>query len=916
MGASHGRIQTVIYRLGTLSAMLVAACLIFATNAAAHEPVLTPGSAVPGSEGKAVVSSIVHPEAPSAIGALSIAVIVVDYSDQVNPYTQERVENLYFNNEVGAGNTYTQGRSVANYFSEVSQSQMSLTGDVIGPYTIDRPVSPCSYDQNENAVSALLEQDAVSLAGYDLVQFVFPRVNGCAWGYGFLWNKYTTIYGPVDNDHFVYVAVHEIGHNFGMGHAGTMSCTDGDGYRVSISSTCASLFACEYCDEYDPMGSGDYAYYSGFNQALINWIGDEEITMVEDDATVTLVSPEKGLDGTRLLAIARPTSGPEVNDDYLYVEYRQTGEGVFGSRFPQWNSNGVQVRIAGSLSTSSNLMYSYNPYYLDGDISTSYESEPLAPGRTLHDPDSDISITVNSVGVLGAEVAVDFGEDVTPPAAPSAPEQMGLLGGAVKIDLPPLSGDVTRFKIYRDGVSVGSAQGYDYTDSGLEVAATHNYTITAVDRAGNESSQSAVLEGEVSSDGTPPSTPTNFAISDGAGDNVDLTWTNSTDNVSVDHYELWRRNPGASISPTLYLQINFESIFTTWLGNGEYFLRAADPSGNVSELSAAVVWPPLSLDVTAPNAPVLYDDSHETQTWSDDNTIDGHLQAFDNIGGSGLDGFSIVWDTVADTVPDEALDMESEQTTFTSPTLADGASHYVHVRSIDAAGNAGATAHLGPFYIDVSAPTVSIAALPSFRTTMATQLQLGGIDSGSGLAGWTVTKRYAPLNAGFGSASVLQDAQNVATPSFAGLPGRTYCVSAQSMDIFDHLSEWHAPRCTAFPVHSKLMSKTGTWAGVTAASLYRGSALRSKIVGSALKAKVRGYKFALVASTCSRCGSVKVTVAGVSKTISLKSATARNGVIFPILTRATNYVGTVTIKVATVNSYGVRVEGLGVLQKL
>ncbi|RLE45727.1 hypothetical protein DRJ25_05225, partial [Candidatus Woesearchaeota archaeon] len=72
---------------------------------------------------------------------------------------------------------------------------------------------------------------------------------------------------------------------------------------------------------------------------------------------------------------------------------------------------------------------------------------------------------------------------------------------------------------------------------------------------------------------------------------------------------------------------------------------------------------------------------------------------------SGLDGYSILWDTSPTTIPDTVKDIEETVTSVTSPSLSDGTSHYFHIRSVDKVGNWASTAvHLGPFYIDTTPP--------------------------------------------------------------------------------------------------------------------------------------------------------------------------------------------------------------------
>jgi len=83
-------------------------------------------------------------------------------------------------------------------------------------------------------------------------------------------------------------------------------------------------------------------------------------------------------------------------------------------------------------------------------------------------------------------------------------------------------------------------------------------------------------------------------------------------------------------------------------------------------------------------------------------------------GGSGLDGYSIIWDTESDTLPDTTKDIE-DVTTVTSSSLSDG-SYYFHIRSVDNALNwSDAAEHLGPLCIDSTVPPIDpmvLGAIP------------------------------------------------------------------------------------------------------------------------------------------------------------------------------------------------------------
>ena len=118
-----------------------------------------------------------------------------------------------------------------------------------------------------------------------------------------------------------------------------------------------------------------------------------------------------------------------------------------------------------------------------------------------------------------------------------------------------------------------------------------------------------------------------------------------------------------------------------------------------------------AFDDTAPSDPTSLDSSsHTVSQESSDNTVDVTWSgdAADNQGGSGLAGFSTLWDTNADTTPDDTVDHASGVTIETSAALANGNSHYFHLRTCDNAGNCTSTKHLGPFVILAPEPEMNV----------------------------------------------------------------------------------------------------------------------------------------------------------------------------------------------------------------
>jgi hypothetical protein len=115
---------------------------------------------------------------------------------------------------------------------------------------------------------------------------------------------------------------------------------------------------------------------------------------------------------------------------------------------------------------------------------------------------------------------------------------------------------------------------------------------------------------------------------------------------------------------------------------------------------------PFFIDIGAPPDPTNVQGDRAVSTWSNDNTVTVTWTDSVDTGGSGLDGYSILWDTSPATIPVATKNIENGVQTTTSAALANGNSHYFHIRAVDNAGNWVSTVHLGPFWIDTTPPVV------------------------------------------------------------------------------------------------------------------------------------------------------------------------------------------------------------------
>jgi hypothetical protein len=151
-------------------------------------------------------------------------------------------------------------------------------------------------------------------------------------------------------------------------------------------------------------------------------------------------------------------------------------------------------------------------------------------------------------------------------------------------------------------------------------------------------------------------------------------------------------------------------------------------------------------DTTAPVNPTLSSTSHTANQWSNDDTIDflwsGAADDF-----SGIAGYSVLMDIASDTTPDEIVEEnhDTDPHSLTVGPVADGTNWYFHLRTCDAAGNCAAAEHLGPFWVDATAPsavsnlssTSHSEESPSSETSIDIEW-VAAIDNLSGVAGYAV----------------------------------------------------------------------------------------------------------------------------------------------------------------------------------
>ena len=250
---------------------------------------------------------------------------------------------------------------------------------------------------------------------------------------------------------------------------------------------------------------------------------------------------------------------------------------------------------------------------------------------------------------------------------------------------------VTRYRLSRDGVFIGSRTALDYTDPGLTAGAVHDYTVQAVFANGTRSAQSAPASVVVAPvDTTAPDVPTGLDPAVVDETSASFTWGVAADDQLMKAYLVYRdfRYVGRVLA-TEPLEFTDAGLVagTTY----RYQVRSKDYAGNISGPSV-----PLSIttlggggpDVTAPTVPAgLAIDAVGDQTV----TISWDASTDDD---SGVKAYLVYrdWKYVGRTLAANGLD-------FTDAGLTNGQSYRYEVRAKDFAGN-------------ISSPSTPVFATP------------------------------------------------------------------------------------------------------------------------------------------------------------------------------------------------------------
>ncbi len=199
-------------------------------------------------------------------------------------------------------------------------------------------------------------------------------------------------------------------------------------------------------------------------------------------------------------------------------------------------------------------------------------------------------------------------------------------------------------------------------------------------------------------------------------------------------------------------------------------------------------------------------------------------------------------------------------------------------------------------------PTPGITPLAAYMTSASFPLTFATGGGTYPARSFDLRYRRAAYNGTFQTVPTEIDGVVSSRFQFTGLAGSTYCFSVRSYDPYHHTTgRWSAETCTAIPLDDRSLGLSTGWSKRTGTAYYNNTYAYAKtLYAYATRTLVQARRIALVATTCSSCGTIRVYWNGrLINTVSLKSTTTVYRKVILLDTFSVVQKGTLKLVVAT-----------------
>jgi len=170
-------------------------------------------------------------------------------------------------------------------------------------------------------------------------------------------------------------------------------------------------------------------------------------------------------------------------------------------------------------------------------------------------------------------------QDTTAPTAPTGLAVNSITETTLSLTWTAATDNVgvTGYDIYKDGTLLNTTALTSYNVTGLTAATTYSFVVVAKDAAGNTSVNSNTVNASTI-DITAPTAPTNLTAANTTQTSTDLSWTTSTDNVSVTGYDIYKDGVLFASTPSSSYNATGLVAATAYA----FTVKAKDAANNVS----------------------------------------------------------------------------------------------------------------------------------------------------------------------------------------------------------------------------------------------------------------------------------------------------------------------------------------------